>query len=131
MKNCMSFGKEFTAALFIIIEPLAALNARFGRTVGDYMILTNAQMLAQKLEGAALYRWSGPAFLAIFDSSLTIGEAEIRARNAAAQRFEKSLTTADNREIMIVVTISCHIQRILPSMLPEAVFKIMDGFMAS
>jgi len=60
-----------------------------------------------------------------------MGEAEISARNAAAQRFEKSLTTADNREIMIVVTISCHIQQILPSMLPEAVFKIMDGFMAS
>jgi len=57
MKNCMSFGKQLTAALFIV-EPLAALNASFGRTVGDDIILTNAQMLAQKLERAALYRWS-------------------------------------------------------------------------
>jgi len=50
---------------------------------------------------------------------------------AAAQRFEKSFTTTDNREIMIVIATLCQVQRISPAMLPEAVFKIMDGFMAS
>jgi len=122
-------GKEFLAALFML-DRMASINGRFGRIVGDDILVSGAQMLAQKLSGTTLYRWSGPAFVAVFDPSVNLLQAETRASQAAAMRMEKTIE-ADNRSGLIVITASCHLQRVSNKIAPDAVFRNMDAFMAS
>jgi GGDEF domain-containing protein len=122
-------GKEFLAVLFML-DRMSTINGRFGRLVGDDILVTGAQMLAQKLSGTTLYRWSGPAFVAVFDPSVNVAQAETRATQAAALRVEKNIE-ADNRSVLIVITASCHLQRISGKIAPDAVFRSMDTFMAS
>jgi len=122
-------GKEFLVALFML-DRLASINGRFGRLVGDDILVTGAQTLAQKLAGVTLYRWSGPAFVAVFDPSVNLAQAETRATQAAALRLEKNIE-ADNRSVLIVVTASCHLQRVSSKLAPDAVFRNMDSFLAA
>ena len=58
-------GSHAFAALFTI-DHLHGLNSRFGRSVGDRIIMLFAQHLAQRLNN--VYRWSGPGFLAIVEN---------------------------------------------------------------
>jgi diguanylate cyclase (GGDEF)-like protein len=122
-------GKEFLAVLFML-DRLASINGRFGRLVGDDILVSGAQTLAQKLSGTTLYRWTGPAFVAVFDPSVNLAQAETRATQAASMRLEKNIE-ADNRSVLIVITASCHLQRVSGKIAPDAVFRSMDAFMAS
>lgn len=122
-------GKDFLTALFLL-DQIASINGRFGRLVGDDVLVSGAQMLAQRLSGTTLFRWSGPAFVGIFDSSIGLTQAETRASQAAAMRVEKSIE-ADNRSVLIVITSSCHLQRVSGKIAPDAVFRGMDAFLAS
>jgi diguanylate cyclase (GGDEF)-like protein len=122
-------GKTFAAALFLM-DRMEAINGRFGHSVGDEIVMSCAQMLAKDLRGATLYRWSGPGFLAIFDTSVGIGEAENRAKHAAAQKLEKNVD-AGERVLMVVVSVSCHVQQISVKSTPDDLFRRMDGFMVA
>jgi GGDEF domain-containing protein len=125
----ISAGKETLAALFVV-DRIAAINGRFGRQTGDDILLHLAPLLAQKLSGGALFRWTGPAFLAVFDPSVGLIQAEARARQAAALHVEKNVDD-DSGTVLIAITVSSHIQRIAAHMIPEAVFKSLDAFMAA
>jgi GGDEF domain-containing protein len=125
----MASGNEFLVALYML-DRMASINGRFSRLVGDDVMLTGAQALAHKLSGTKLFRWSGPAFVAVFDPGIGLAQAEIRAAQAAALRIEKTLE-ADNRSVMMVITASSHVQRVSAKMGPESVFRAMDSFLAS
>ncbi len=125
----MAVGKEFLVAL-VMLDRLASINGRYGHIVGDDILVTGAQILAQKLSGVTLYRWSGPAFVAVFEPSLNMAQAEMRAAQAAAMRLEKNIE-ADNRSVLIVVTASYNLQRVSNKLAPGAVFRNMDAFLAS
>ena len=59
-------GDETMWAAIFVIDHLHGLNSRFGHAVGDQAILLFAQHLAQNLGPRdAVFRWSGPAFLAL------------------------------------------------------------------
>jgi diguanylate cyclase (GGDEF)-like protein len=122
-------GKDFVIALFSL-DRMVSINGRFGHQVGDEILVTGAKILAQRLTGTTLYRWSGPAFAAVFDPSVSVPVAETRAQQAAALRVEKNIETGD-RTVLIVVTASCHLQRITAKMPPDSVFKSMDSFVAA
>ena len=62
---------KFLAVPLLMLDRMASINGRFGRLVGDDILVNGAQMLAQKLSGTTLYRWSGPAFAAVFDPSVS------------------------------------------------------------
>jgi len=122
-------GKDFVVALFML-DRLVSINGRFGRLVGDEILLNSARMLAQKLSGTTLYRWTGPAFVAVFDPSVNAATAETRANQAATLRLEKNIET-DNRSVLIVSTAKCHLQRVSNKMLPDAVYKSMDDYLSA
>ncbi len=122
-------AKEFLVALFVL-DRMASINARFGRLVGDDILVSSAQAIVQKLSGTELFRWSGPAFVAVFDPSVSISVAEGRAAQAGAMRLEKNIE-ADSRSVLLVITASCHLQRVSGKIAPDAVFKSMDSFMAA
>jgi GGDEF domain-containing protein len=126
--NKISSGKEFIVGLFVM-DRLASINGRFGRLVGDEILLMGAQHLAQKLSGAALYRWSGPAFVAILDISGNAAAVENHLKQAGAMRFEKTIE-ADNRSVLLLVTSSFQVTRVSHSMSPDAIFRGMDTFLS-
>jgi GGDEF domain-containing protein len=122
-------GKEFLVALFVF-DRMVAINGRFGRLVGDDILISGGQMLARRLTGATLYRWTGPAFVAIFDPSVTLTQAELRSQQAAALRLEKNIE-ANDRSVLIVVTATCHGERVSGKSAPDAIFKSLDSFAAA
>ncbi len=129
ISNKIAAGKDFLTAFFVL-DRLASINGRFGRLVGDDILVTGAQALAQKLSGTSLFRWSGPAFVAVFDASVNFAQAETRANQAAALRLEKNFE-ADHRSVLILITASCQLQRISGKVAAEVVFRNMDAFLAS
>lgn len=73
-------GTKNVFAVLFVIDHLHGLNARFGRAVGDQTIVMFAQHLAQHLQPSdTVYRWSGPAFLALIE------------RNDGAERVRREL----------------------------------------
>lgn len=120
-------GKDFLAALFVF-DQMASINGRFGRVMGDEILVTGGKALAQRLTGTTLYRWSGPAFTAVFDPSVNLIQAETCAAQAAALRLEKNIESGD-RSILLIVTASCNLQRVSGKTVPEAVFRTMEAFM--
>jgi diguanylate cyclase (GGDEF)-like protein len=125
----VSAAKPFVTALFLM-DRLASINGRFGHSVGDEIVVSCAHMLAKKLSGATLYRWSGPGFIALFDPSVGLADAEKQARQASSQELEKSIDS-DNRMVMIVVGISCHVQQIPSKATAGELFRRMDGIMVA
>jgi diguanylate cyclase (GGDEF)-like protein len=129
IEDRLAARKSFALALFAIDE-MATINSRFGHSTGDDILVGCAHMIAKKLSGAMLYRWSGPALVALFDPSLPAAEAEARAAQAAGQKLEKSIDT-ENRTAMIVVVPRCHVQHISVRLIPQEIFREVDGFVAA
>ena len=127
--NKISAGKEFIVGLFVM-DRVASINGKFGRLVGDEILLMGAQHLAQKLSGAALYRWSGPAYVAILDISGNASSIENHVKQAGAMRFEKTIE-ADKRSVLLLVTSSCQVLRVTSGMSPDSVFRGMDTFLSA
>jgi diguanylate cyclase (GGDEF)-like protein len=127
MESRISAGKPYLAALFCM-DRLATINGKFGHDVGDDIVMSCAQMLAKKMSGATLYRWSGPSFLAVFDPLVPIADAESRARQAAAQQLEKNITIGE-RTLLVVVGVSCHLQPVSAQTDPHDLFRQLDSAM--
>jgi GGDEF domain-containing protein len=92
-------GANAYVALFTI-DHLHGLNSRFGRTVGDRIIMLFAQHLAQSLNN--VYRWSGPAFLAIFENE---GGIE-RAKQELIPALTRLETTIEVNQRTVLVPIN-------------------------
>ena len=103
--NCSDNGGTFYAALFVI-DHLHGLNTRYGRAVGDQIILSFAQHLAQTLRPEdAVFRWSGPAFLTLVereDSLEKVRRAQAPVTNA---RLEKMVQSRD-RTVLLPINFS-------------------------
>jgi len=129
IEDRVSTKKGCVAALFLM-DQLAAINGKFGREVGDDMVISSAHMLAKKLSGATLYRWSGPGFVAMFDPLVPAAEAENRARQAAAQKLERNIE-AGERMLMVVIGFTCHVHHLSSQTEPGELFRRLDGIMVA
>ncbi len=129
IEDKISASKPCVAALFLM-DRLASVNAKYGNVVGDEVIMSCAHLLAQRLHGATLYRWSGPGFLALFDPLIPAAEAEARSRQAAAQRLEKNID-AEGRVLMVVIGFTCNLQPVNGQTKPDELFRQLDGLMVA
>jgi diguanylate cyclase (GGDEF)-like protein len=110
IEEMISAGREFAIGLFVI-DRLVSINGRFGRLVGDQVLVNAAVSLAERLRGATLYRWSGPSFLAVYDPSVSAKVAEENARRAAALRLEKEFQMRE-RNALVVITSTLHFNHV-------------------
>jgi len=123
-------GKDATLALFLV-DRIAAINSRFGRKVGDEILLTVAQRLAKQLpEASPLFRWSGPAFIAAIDTRGASQAVDRQINQITSERLEKNIN-ANGRTVMLPISCSAVVQRIKPGDSAEAVFHTLDRFVAS
>lgn len=70
LERAVTNASQTYAAVFYL-HRMAMINARFGEAIGNQMLLFCSQHIASRLThaGDSLFRWSGPAFLAILDRS--------------------------------------------------------------
>lgn len=128
LSNRLSEGHPTFAAI-LVLDQLRALNARFGRTVGDEVLKLAAQGLADALDGAGiLHRWRGPAFVVI----CTEGERQAddlgdNVRKLDAKRLESTISV-ESRSIHVKLTFSWNLERVPHS--ADLAAREFDDFVA-
>jgi diguanylate cyclase (GGDEF)-like protein len=122
-------GRESVAALFVV-DRVASINGRFGRLAGDEVLIAAARHIAQRLTGVSLFRWTGPAFVAVLEQTGNLASSEEQIRQAGAMRLQKSIEAA-NRSAMLMVTCSVQIHKLVLKALPASIFQDMDAFLST
>jgi GGDEF domain-containing protein len=125
----ISQGKEFVVTLYLV-DRLVQVNGRFGRKIGDEVLLLVAQHVGQRLGTGSLFRWSGPALAAIQELSPSFNAVERQAKQIASTRLEKTIE-ADGRFTLLPVTCSFMLQKVTAGDSLETVTRNLDKFVAT
>lgn len=83
-------GAPIFTALFVITN-MHSINARYGRATGDKVLHLYAAHLTRSLKGDALFRWSGPSFLALLRRVGTLEQVRQEAAAIVAKRLEHTI----------------------------------------
>ena len=127
--DSLTQGSEHAIAIFVV-KRLAAINSKYGRAVGDEVMLRAANHYAQHLSAATyLYRWNGPALVALMPVHKNAEEIKRSWGKAAAVRLEVNLE-AKQRAVFVVVEMAMWAQIAGPEASSEELFRRMDGFVA-
>jgi GGDEF domain-containing protein len=113
-----------------LVNRLASINARFGRGVGEEVMLLVTERLTQHLPaGAALFRWSESALVAVADVRGDIAEVTRKFARAASMNLEKNIET-EHRFVMVPITLSFTLKRLSESSSPADIFMELDRFVS-
>lgn len=122
-------GKGLVAIL--VLDQLRALNARFGRAVGDQVLALATVDLNRELSNIGqLYRWNGPSFVVVADVALQREALDDKLLAIAARRIEKTVAI-ENRSIHVKLSFSFHIQPLSTESTPAIVARNFDDYVAS
>src|ERR1035438_8742310 len=125
----ISEGKEFVVTLFQI-DRLAHINGRFGRKTGDEILLEVAQYVGKELNTGSLFRWTGPALVAILEIQPSLNAVQRQLKRIASMRIEKSIET-DGRSVLLPITCSFLQQEVSARGSVETVAHNMDKFVGT
>jgi GGDEF domain-containing protein len=115
-------------AVAFVTDRLDLINARFGRAVGDAVLLFFSRHVRQELtEADRLFRWTGPAILAILQRSEPPASVREDMNHLFARRPTMNVTVED-RPVMLAVpakwmVLAAHEIRPLPQLI-----KRIDAF---
>lgn len=106
------------AALFVV-NRIALLNSRFGYAVGD-------QELRSRLTPAdQIFRWSGPAFLALLNRPERIEKVRQHWRYVLPGKLERNFELS-NRSVMLSISATWAVFTVAMPM--DALVEQLDGF---
>ena len=115
--------------LVAIVNRVQTINARFGYAVGDRLMAACAQHYRTSLSASdELYRWQGPAFLAILGRQARIDQVRGEIRRFASARLEDAVEVG-NRTVIVPVSSNWSVFPV--SSPPEALSKKIDAFVAT
>jgi GGDEF domain-containing protein len=122
-------NRDCVCGLFLV-NRLASINARFGRTVGDEIMLLVAERLAQHLPaGVAVFRWSESALVALVEVEPNIAEVTRRLARAASMNLEKNIET-EHRFVLVPITLAFTLKRLSGNCSPPDTFQELDRFVS-
>jgi GGDEF domain-containing protein len=122
-------AKDCVCGVFLV-NRLASISARFGRAMGDEVMLLVAERLTQHLPaGAAIFRWSESALVALAEVVGNISEVTRRYARAASMSLEKNIET-EHRFVMVPITLSFTLKRLSGSCSPSDTFTELDRFVS-
>ena len=122
-------GKPMAAAVFVVTR-LSSINSRYGRGVGDEVMLRVANHFAQHLSSdTLLYRWSGPALLALINARSDQLAIQRAWAKAAAGKQEINLDVHD-RSVFVVIETAMSFQIVATDISTEDLFISLDKFVA-
>ena len=129
IREVVSQGSEQAISVFVVSR-LSAINAKYGRAVGDEVMLRVANHFAQHLSSATfLYRWSGPALVALIHVENNSEEIRRSWTKAAAVKQEISLE-ANQRSVFVMVETAMSFQLVGKQITPDELFMKLDKFVA-
>jgi len=129
ISETLQTGGQAAIGVFVVTR-LSAINSKYGRAVGDEVMLRVANHFAQHLSpDTLLYRWSGPALVALM-SVQENAEAIHRAwAKAAAIKQEISLEIKE-RSVFVVVEMSMSFQLADKETVLTELFNGLDRYIA-
>jgi diguanylate cyclase (GGDEF)-like protein len=112
-----------------VVSRVQAVNARFGYAVGDRVLATFAEHLKKNL-GATdqLYRWHGPAVIALLDRADRIEEVRTEMRRFADVKLEKTIEVGA-RTVLLPISASWSVFAVEPTL--DALLKRLEAFTAA
>jgi GGDEF domain-containing protein len=116
----------FTAVF--VITNMHSINTRYGHAIGDQILRLYAEHLAGSLPGDALFRWSGPCFLALLRRAGTLEQVRRETALIAAKRLECTLPRGAST---VLVTPSAASWVFPPADSLAALMEKIDHFVAS
>ncbi len=112
-----------------VVGRINAINARFGFAIGDRILATYTQHFRSGLSASdELYRWHGPAFVAILSRSRRIDQVRAEIRHFADTRLEETVEVG-NRSVLIPVSCNWSVMQPFPNF--EELHKKMEAFAAA
>lgn len=116
------------AAVFAL-DRLDLINTRFGYAMGDRVLLTYSQLVAQALSGAdQLFRWSGPALVALLErEGQQMPEVREELARFANQRVERTFQ-AGGRSALLPVAANWALFPLAHFRPVQLLFYQMDNF---
>ena len=130
ISDAISQGEEHALSVFVV-NRLSAINAKYGRAVGDEVMLRVANHFAQHLSSAAfLYRWSGPALLALMHVHGNPDDIKRAWTKASSAKQEMNLESKDHSVFVVVETVMSF-QLMSKATAPAILFGAVDKFVAS
>ena len=123
----VSPGAKF---LFLaVINRLQVVNARFGNAIGDQVLGVAAEHFrAALLADDKLYRWQGPALLAVLNRTEDIGTVREEVRRFAEKKLEKSFSIG-TRSVLLPISASWTIFPLVPPL--DALLRKVEIFTAA
>jgi GGDEF domain-containing protein len=95
-------GRGLFAAIFML-QRLAAINARFGDSVGDSMLLVEGQFLAKQFPNDRLFRWIGPSLLVVLERPVSGEAVRLEVARTGAGSFQVNVDL-HSRSVLIPVS---------------------------
>jgi diguanylate cyclase (GGDEF)-like protein len=126
----MEGSRNACLALFVI-HRIQQVNSRYGHAVGDSMLNTFLQHLAANLRPVdQLFRWSGPAFLALVRRGQHLDTVAVEMRRIASHKVDIELEIRD-RSIMVPLSASVSVIGLNRTITLQAVCTELEQFTAS
>ena len=123
-------AKQDCVCGLFLVNRLASIQTRFGRGVGDEVMLLAAERLAQHLPaGVAVFRWSESALIALVDVDTNIAEVTRRFARAASMNLEKNIET-QHRLVLVPISLSFTLKRLSGTCSAPDVFQELDRFVS-
>lgn len=122
--------KRHVWAVVFAVERLPLVNNRFGYAAGDQLLNAFLARLRTFLQpGDSVFRWSGPAFVALLERESSEAALEREVRHFAAQRQEEFLE-APGRSGLVSVTVAWAIVPIFQHSAAAPVIAKIDQFVS-
>ncbi len=114
--------------LAFIVEHFDSINTRFGLTVGERVLQTFAQHLAQRMHAREkLFRWHGACFVAITDEGLPDSMLAAEAARIATTKMEYA-NTVGPRDFVLPITCAWTMLPVPPGAPLAGVVRTLDEF---
>jgi len=112
-----------------VCSRVQAVNARFGYAVGDKILQAFAEHFKKGLSARdQLFRWQGPALLALIERSERIDRVRTEIRQFADLRLDKTIEVGQ-RTVLIPISATWSIYPLTPPL--DAFLKQLDTFTAA
>jgi GGDEF domain-containing protein len=115
--------------LIAVISRVQAVNARFGYAVGDRVLALAAEHFRNSLAASdLLYRWQGPAFLAVLSRRECIDHVRSEIGRFADAKLEKTVDVG-NRRVLIPISAVWSIFQVAPPL--DDLIRQVEAFTAA
>ncbi len=120
-------GRKYLVA--VVLDSLETVSARFGTTVGNQVLAALARYVEANLQpGDALFRWSGPALLAILPRQSSIDRLRSDLRPVFAKPLQKDIDIG-GRDVLVPISPAWAVFGVVPPV--ATILKHVDTFVAS